>query len=240
MEQLITLDVVDRPQGGAAAATVRLRRMPRPAGCIGLIPCATQDFTESLVPKPTPRRVAMLVAWTDQDAAERASREGPLAALRAGAGEAWHVRAELVRARGNAPWRGWTPDAGDAEPLSDDEPVLVLISGELRARHLPPFVRGAAASVRHANAQPGYLGGVGLNSSPLNTTSCSAWRTSADSRRFAFASGAHATAMRIDVSGRHHRTERFLRLRPLASSGTLRGRDPFAGVLERESLVSAG
>jgi hypothetical protein len=231
MSQLITLDVIDRPRGGAAAATVRLHRLRRPGGCLALIPCATGDFSETLVPKYTPRRIALLAAWTDPDAAERAGREGPLAALRAGAREAWHVRAQVTRARTTAPWRGWLPDAGDGRPADDDEPLLVLISGELRARFLPPFLRGAAASVRHANAQPGYLGGLGLNSSVLNTTSCSAWRTAADSRRFAFASGAHATAMRIDRAGEHHRTERFIRLRPLASSGTLRGRDPFAGVL---------
>jgi hypothetical protein len=68
-----------------------------------------------------------------------------------------------------------------------------------------------------------------------NTTSCSAWRTYADARDYAFSQGRHATAVRRDRVGRHHRTHHFARIRPIRSRGTLDGRDPFAGLLSGQA-----
>jgi hypothetical protein len=64
-----------------------------------------------------------------------------------------------------------------------------------------------------------------------STISCSAWRTYADARAYAFGDGVHKEAMRRDRRERRHVREWFLRVRPLSSRGTLHGRDPFAGLL---------
>jgi hypothetical protein len=44
--------------------------------------------------------------------------------------------------------------------------------------------------------------------------------------------------MKRDRAEQHHRTEWFLRLRPLEERGTLDGAAPFAGLLEPEPLVA--
>ncbi len=93
------------------------------------------------------------------------------------------------------------------------------------------FLRDAVKAVAHAHGQPGYLGGLGVASSPLNTTSVSAWRTYADAKEYAFRPGAHATVMKRDRENEHHSTEWFMRVRPLAERGTLAGDAPFAEVL---------
>jgi|SRR5215211_7101982 len=49
-------------------------------------------------------------------------------------------------------------------PLDAVEPALVPISGELRARYVPAFTKDAAGAVTHALGQPGYLGGLAINS----------------------------------------------------------------------------
>jgi hypothetical protein len=70
-----------------------------------------------------------------------------------------------------------------------------------------------------------------ITSSPLNTTSCSCWRTYEDARDYAYRPGGHLDAMRRDRARGHHRTQYFLRLRPLAERGSLGGRRPLAPVL---------
>jgi len=63
---------------------------------------------------------------------------------------------------------------------------------------------------------------------PLTTTSFSCWRSPEDSRAFAFASGHHPDAYKIDRAEQRHSTEFTVRFRPLHSEGTFDGVDPLA------------
>lgn len=233
MPDQLTLDVIDRPAAGVVRTTLRLRALSRAdvPGLRALIPLATGRFVSRIRPAPTFRRVGVLAVWEDDDQVEDRWRQ-TIAGLAAGARQHWHVRGEATRASFSCPWKGWTPDVGDARPLDDDEPALVLIAGDLRLRALPEFIRDAPKTVGHAFEHPGYLGGLAVNSAPLNTTSCSAWRRYADAKDYAFRHGAHAKAMRRDRAHENHKTEWFVRVRPLAERGTLDGRAPLAPVLD--------
>jgi hypothetical protein len=220
MPDRVTLDVIDRPAGGVRRALREIRatrRDPLP-GLRAVFALGTADFVPRPLPAPTPRRIAVLAAW-DGAARDVFTRD---------AREHWHVEAEVVRAAFSAAWKTWAPDTTDARPLDADEPALILISGELHARYLPAFARDAAGAIAHAFASAGYLGGLAIQSSPLNTTSCSCWRTYEDAQAYAYRPGGHLDAMRRDRARGHHRTEYFLRLRPLAERGTLNGTAPFA------------
>jgi hypothetical protein len=236
MAELVTLDVIDRPEGGALAALRRLGALRRsqPAGVRALIRLGTGRFVARTLPGPTPRRIGALTVW--EDGAE--GWDGLLGELAGSGREHWHVRAEVARAAFTEPWLGWTPDLAGIPPLHEDEPALIMISGDLRARWIRAFLHDAGLAVGHAFAQPGYLGGLAIQSAPLNTTSCSAWRSYADARAYAYRPGDHASAMKRDRAEQHHRTEWFLRLRPLEERGTLDGAAPFAGLLEPEPLVA--
>lgn len=238
MPDHVTLDIIDRPEGGAIACMRRLGAL-RGAGAPGLrtvIRLGTGNFVARPLPSPTPRRVGVLAVWADGRGAETAW--APLLGGLADGREHWHVRAEVVRAAFSEPWLGWSPDTTGAPPLADDEPALILISGNLRARFLPVFARDAGRAIGHAFEQPGYLGGLAIQSSPLNTTSCSAWRTYGEAKAYAYRPGRHAEAMRRDRAAEHHRTEWFLRMRPLEERGTLAGAAPFGDVLRARHAVA--
>jgi hypothetical protein len=232
MPDRVTLDVIDRPVGGIHRTLRRLKtiRAGGPPGLRALLALGTAHFVPRPCPALTPRRIAVLGAWEDGDELDAGWTEA-LADLWTGAREHWHVDAEVVRAACSGPWKSWMPDVRGARPLDPTEPALILISGELRARYVPAFMKDAAGAVAHAFAQPGYLGGLAINSSPLNTTSCSCWRTYQDARDYAFKPGGHARAVRRDRARGHHKTEYFLRLRPLAERGSLAGTAPFTPVV---------
>jgi hypothetical protein len=233
MPDRVTLDVIDRPSLGLVGSIRHLKavRTAKPPGMRALLALGTGRFVPRPLPAPTPRRIAVLSAW-DADAEIDSTWADALGELCEGAREHWHVDVEVVRAAFDEPWKGWTPDLTDARPLDPSEPALILISGDLRARYVPAFLKDAAGAVQHAFDHPGYLGGLGIGTSPLDTTSCSCWRTYADARDYAFKPGAHVSAMRRDLTQERHTTQHFLRLRPLAERGTLAGARPFSTVLE--------
>jgi hypothetical protein len=240
MPDQVTLDVIDRPRDGVLRGFRYLRslRGSYVPGLRSLIQLGTARFQPRPYPAGTPRRIAVLAAWDDAEDVE-ARWSAVLGDLADGAREHWHVRGEVARAAYSEPWRGWTPDVADARKLSDDEPALVLISGTLKPRYAPVFIRDAARSVAHAFAQPGYVGGLAVFSSPMNTTSCSAWRTYADAKAYAYKHGPHSTAMKRDRANEHHRTEWFTRVRPLEERGTLNGAAPFDGLLTGAAAPAA-
>jgi hypothetical protein len=232
MADRVTLDVIDRPAGGVLRSLRRLSaiRGASPSGLRALLALGTATFSPRVRPAPTPRRIAVLAGWEGGDDVE-ARWAAALGDLGAGAREHWHVEAEVVRAAFSDEWKGWTPDATAARPLDPAEPALILISGELHARYVPAFAKDAAGAVAHALTHPGYLGGLAINSSPLNTTSCSCWRTYEQARDYAFKPGGHLDAVRRDRARNHHKTEYFLRLRPLVERGSLAGATPLGPVL---------
>ena len=232
MPDQLTLDVIDRPSAGVLGSFRGLGALHRatPPGMRALIRLGTARFVPRPFPAPTFRRIAILAAWDDGEPVEERWSES-LGRFSAGAREHWHLRGEVARAAFTEPWARWQPSVEDARPLDDAEPALIVIAGDLHARHVPAFMRDAQHAVAHAFAQPGYLGGLAINSGPLNTTSCSAWRTYADAKTYAYKPGGHAEAMLRDRADERHRTEWFLRIRPLEERGTLNGAAPFASVL---------
>ncbi|MFP5363541.1 MAG: hypothetical protein ACLGI5_12525 [Thermoleophilia bacterium] len=240
MPDRVTLDVIDRPAGGMLAVMRHARgaRACADEALRALLVLGTGNFVVRLRPAPTPRRVALLAVW-DDGADIEARWTAALGGLAAGARESWHVEAELVRAAFTGPWRDWTPDVTGARPLDLSEPALMIIAGDLHARHVPAFMRDVPGAVAHALAQPGYLGGLAIINSPVNTTSVSCWRTYQDARDYAFGPGGHADAMRRDRAAERHRTEWFIRLRPLLERGSLAGTAPLAPVLAQPAAPTA-
>ena len=228
MPDRITLDVIDRPAGGLVGSLNQLGaiRDAKPPGMRALLPLGTGRFVTHPRPAPTPRRVGALIAWEDAEEVDE-WWTATLGDLCGGAAEHWHVEAEVAGAKFSVPWRGWRPEIGDARPLDLDEPALIMISGELRPRYIPAFLHDSAGAVAHAFEHPAYLGGLALGTTPLDTTSCSCWRTYAEARDYAFNGGAHVDAVRRDRMRGHHKTDHFLRLRPLLERGTLDGGEPF-------------
>jgi hypothetical protein len=170
--------------------------------------------------------------WAREAAALEEANTEIVAPFASGANERWQVLLQPASIHGA--WAGFTPACAPTGPIRVDEPVVVLIHGVLRARHLFNFTRDSARVGRQLVGANGYLGGLALSDTPLTTASFSCWRTARESRTFAFGSGAHQHAYKIDRNEQRHATEFFVRFRPIAAEGTLEGRNPLVDVLNRE------
>jgi hypothetical protein len=241
-----SLTVVTHPKRRLLAALLRARRLAGAAGAHPAITFAralqTGTFRSDTRPPYVPGRVAVMLWAREADALSEVDTR-VLAPLADGAAQRWRV--VLRSASVHGAWAGFSPTAGDAadadnaQPLRPEEPVVVLIHGVLRARYIARFIRDSAQVGKQLERTEGYLGGLALADTPLTTASFSCWRTVRESRAFAFAAGTHRDAYKIDRAEQRHATEFFVRFRPIHSEGTLEGRDPLAGVLDRDVAVTA-
>ncbi len=192
-------------------------------------------FRPRVAPPYLPGRVGVMTWAPSLEVLAACDRE-VLDRFDGAAHEVWQVTLQPVSVHGD--WFGFVPDVQDAAPLTPDEPTVVLINGVLKTRHLLRFLRDNARSVRQLGTAAGYLGGLGISDTPMTTTSVSCWRSPRDSRAFAFGPGAHQHAYQIDLAQERHRTMFWVRFRPLATAGTLDGRNPFEGVTLRGLATS--
>ena len=204
-----------------------LRRPPRPADAPGLTyaeTVTTAPLGGSLFPSPSPGRVGMIAAWTDDEAIEGFRESHPLAATFAAG---WEVRMEPLRVSGFWPQMPELP--AQPLPVDDAEPVAALTLGRLRLNRALPFLRSAAPAEGEAVEDAALLASTGLARPPHLVSTFSLWRSMAAMREYAYGKvGAHQAAVRADRERPYHHASAFVRFRPYASSGEWDGRDPLA------------
>ncbi|GAA5156389.1 hypothetical protein GCM10023321_32070 [Pseudonocardia eucalypti] len=221
----LTIDAVARPAGGV----LRWRRAVRaalaggPGGLRAATVNHTNNGTHSIVPRVIPGGCALVAAWDSPEAAAAAWR-GPLCTALEGRGR-FSLDGEVARVRlreQSHRWHGWAPSATGAQPLAADEPLVVVVHGVLRPRHLAGFLRNNMHAASRAAHHPGHRGSVDISSKlPFEHTSISLWKTVAMAQDYAYAPGGHAYAMKHALTADTHHTGVFLRVRPLASTGSL-------------------
>ena len=187
----------------------------------------------TLTPSMDPRRWALFAVWSEEAALEAFLAESAVAARWRELGdEAWHVRLEVLRARGR--WGGWTADGGRRTAEVDGRrtavaPVAVLTRAAIRPSRLIAFHRATPPPARELERAPGVLGALGVGERPIGTQATfSLWASEEDMRRYAYESPAHVDVIRRRREERWYSEELFARFRPYASSGTWDGRDPLA------------
>jgi hypothetical protein len=216
-----------------------LRRGLKPASTAGLRyadVAIAAPLSAGLLPHPTLTRIGLIAAWSDDAALEEFLAGDPLAEdLAAG----WHVRLEPLRASGS--WAA-LPDLPRSErPVDDDEPVVVVTLGRLRASRGLAFLRSSAAAEAQALADPALLASTALARPPGLVATVSLWRTAAAMRDYAYGPTGHGHTSAVDVqrSRPFHKESIFMRFRPLATDGHWDGRDPLAEArLPRRASVS--
>jgi hypothetical protein len=124
-------------------------------------------------------------------------------------------------------WQGWTPSTDETEPLGQDEPVAVMTYGRVRPRYIPHFTWHNRRVVRSMDGNPATLMKVGLGDDPLARSTFSIWRSKGDVVRFAYGKDTvHDPVQRHSLDVPWGYDYFFARFRPVASTGTWRGRDP--------------
>lgn len=178
--------------------------------------------------RPTPTRWGLLCGWESGKARDEfLSDPTALRPFLDGARESWRVSLDTVRVV-QGEWRGWRPPTDRVAPLAPQEPLMVMTYGKLHARHLPTFTWNNRKVVRAVAADPGLVMRVGLADHPMARCTFSLWRSQADVVRFAYGAGVHDPIQRRSLAVPWISDYFFARFRPIASSGTLDGRDPLA------------
>ena len=195
---------------------------PAPAGLAGLLPRDNGWTSLDL------RRVLIIAAWDDADAADRheARRRFPHAT------EHWRVRMRPVFATGAI--RGMSP-FGEIRATrgTEQEPGLVLTWADVPPRLQPRFARDSFRSIRTQRRHPGLRASFGSAYLRLGTFrgfTISCWRDLGSMVDWAYRDEAHRAAMTFFERHPEVRSRAwFGRFVVEHSAGTIAGRDPFAG-----------
>lgn len=222
MADFLTIDVYYHPirETPARRRTIRAALTDRPAGLRTQLLNYANTGTFTLVPRPI--GTCLLLAWESPEAARDAWHARLGAAL--GGGD-YRMDAEVARARtehGDDLWHGWRPSDDGAKPIAKNEPMVVLVHGVVRRRHLTTFLRDNLHAASRARHHPGHRGSIDVHAKPpFENTSISIWDTRASAQDFAYQPGGHAPAMKRARDLDTHRTGVYLQVRPLASTGNL-------------------
>jgi len=221
----ITIDVYDHPPGGA----LRWGRATKAAlrnGIPGLRSATvnhSNHATHELIPKMIPGGRALIAAWDSERSARNAFR-GPLRPVLEEK-RRFSLDGEIVRVRlqeSHHTWHGWVPSDEGAGSVAKSDPLVVVVHGVLKPRHLARFVANNVHAASRAAHHPGHRGSVDISSNlPFEHTSVSLWESLGAAIDYAYPPGGHASAMKYAQQQDTHRAGVFLRIRPTASTGSL-------------------
>jgi heme-degrading monooxygenase HmoA len=177
------------------------------------------------------RRWALFATWEDERALEAFLASSPVAARwRDLAAETYHVRLELLRARGA--WSGRQLVADGVHPAPPgDERVAILTRATIRPSRLRAFYTSILPPARDLAGSAGLLASVGVGEWPVaRQATFSLWRSLADVQAYAYRREAHLDVVRRTREEQWYSEELFARFRPYGSEGTWNGSDPLAEV----------
>ena len=230
----LTVDAFARPTGGRIRWHRSLRRLIDGGidGLRGATVNYSNNATHAIPPALVPGGCALVAAWQSREAAE-AAFAGPLRHAIGHPGR-FSLDGEVVRVRIDSEsdvdtWHGWEPRAGDATPLTKEEPMVAIVHGILRRGELITFMRNNLHAASRAAHHPGHRGSIDISSRlPFEHTSISLWKTYGLAQDFAYKPGGHASVMKHALKQKTHRVGVFLQVRPLACTGELGiGQAPF-------------
>jgi hypothetical protein len=223
MADFLTIDVYYHTirQTPERRRAIRAAVANRPDGLRAHLINYANTGTFTLIPRPI--GTCVLLAWDSPDAARTAWR-GRLGAALGRAGD-YRLDGEVARARtehGDDHWHGCRPSDDGTAPIAKDEPMVVLVHGIVRPRHLTTFLRDNLHAASRARHHPGHRGSIDIHAKPpFENTSISIWDTRRSAQDFAYQPGGHAPAMKRARDLDTHRTGVYLQVRPLTSTGNL-------------------
>ena len=215
------------------------RKTPQPAGVPGLRSARTAlcaPFTPGVLPRPQPTREAMVACWEDDESLDQFLTDHPTGRAFA---DGWHVRMELVRAAGV--WPGVDDNlvelAGNKAKGMTGPSVAITI-GTAYLRSMVPFMRVNSGLEDQFLATPSGLWGTLMTNLPQRLVATLTIWESADAAIDYMRSGAHGAAITAhydpakDPTGHTFVTGGgFFGFRPLATSGSVDGKNPLSADL---------
>jgi heme-degrading monooxygenase HmoA len=172
-------------------------------------------------------RYALLGAWETEAAAD-AFFESPLVStFRRRAAEMWSVKMLPLRSHGN--WDGSSPFVPHPYLHHPGLPVAVLTRASIRLRALPDFWRHVPQASRNLYNSDALLYSIGVGEKPLvQQATVSFWRDAQALEQFAYRKSGHKEIVRLTRERNWYSEELFARFLPIATEGTLGGKDVLA------------
>ena len=178
-------------------------------------------------------RYGFMAVWDDAAAAEAFFSQHPLwAAYQQRSAEQWTVRLAPIKAQGL--WDGQKPFdySPEADSAPTNAPVAVLTRASIRWRKTPrfwQFVEPTSAALAHA---AGVRAAIGLGELPVvRQATFSVWESARAMQEYAYKDVKHREVIVLTRREKWYSEEMFARFRVVASTGTLDGADPLAGLL---------
>ncbi|PWK79321.1 uncharacterized protein DUF3291 [Mucilaginibacter oryzae] len=121
---------------------------------------------------------------------------------------------------------------GHPKEIIPDGPVAVLTRATIRFSRLKNFWANVDTVANIMTRAPGYITSFGVGEAPFyKQATFSVWKNMDDVKAFAYQSREHAEVIKKTRSENWYSEELFARFKPIASFGTLNGRDPLNGLL---------
>ena len=181
---------------------------------------------------PNFQRYGLMAVWEDAAAAEAFFSAHPLwQNYAARSAELWSVQLSPLKSQGL--WDGKTPFDYPTEPLpAAAAPVAVLTRASIRWRKTPrfwQFVEPTSATLAQAR---GVRAAIGLGELPIiRQATFSVWESAQAMQEYAYRDARHREVIKLTRQEKWYGEEMFARFAVLASTGTLDGTDPLAGLL---------
>jgi hypothetical protein len=212
---------------GVRRALRTLLRPPRPGRVAGLVHAdvgLAAPLGGSTRPSPDLRRIALVAHWDDEAALDRFEATSPLARTLSGG---WRARLRPIRRFGS--WPGIPDDLPTKRDTAYTGPSVVLTLGRVRLRRVRQFIRTSSVAEAAVGSAPGGVWATGFAKPPFVAT-CSLWDSTEALAAYAYGErdGPHPQAIAADRAEPFHRRSAFVRFEPLATSGSLGGRNPLA------------
>jgi hypothetical protein len=145
--------------------------------------------------------------------------------------ERWTILCNPLQSHGK--WDDREPFGKVNEPVPDG-PVAILTRATIRMSRLKNFWAHVAETSALMTRSQGYIFSLGIGEMPFyRQATFSVWQSMEDVKRFAYGSKEHAEVIRKTREENWYSEELFARFTPLESFGTLNGRNPLQGIIDK-------
>jgi heme-degrading monooxygenase HmoA len=143
--------------------------------------------------------------------------------------ERWTILCQPLQSHGK--WDGKEPFGNT--PITDyDGPVAVLTRATIRLNKLKGFWSNVDSVANLMTSAKGYITSFGIGEAPVyRQATFSIWETLDDVKAFAYGSREHAEVIKKTRNENWYSEELFARFKPIATFGTIKGKDPLTNLI---------
>jgi heme-degrading monooxygenase HmoA len=182
--------------------------------------------------QPDWQQWGLLACWDSREDFDRFYKHSFVAGWwRALGHESWTILCEPLQSHGK--WDNKEP-FGQSNTKDYTGPVAVLTRATIRISRLKNFWSHVDEVAELMTSTPGYITSFGIGEAPVyRQATFSIWQSLNDVKAFAYLSREHAEVIKLTRSENWYSEELFARFKPLESFGSIHGKDPLNGLLNK-------